>query len=183
MWRRTSGATAGQMLPPMFPRSGTGDSTDICISFVIPQSTIVTGLKTGAVASVISHPPRNRATSSRGFCVADRPIRCGDRSTCASSLSSVNARCAPRLVPAIAWISSTITARTLLNIPRPLSVVSMMFSDSGVVIRMCGDFLSILARAEGGVSPVRTATRISGNSLPAAANLSRSSASGRSRFL
>ena len=58
----------------------------------------------------------------------------------------------------------------------------MMFSDSGVVIRMCGDFRSILARADAGVSPVRTATRISGNSLPAAANRSRSSPSGRSRF-
>ena len=181
MWPRTSGATAGQMLPPMLPRSATGDSTAICISFVIPQSTIVTGRKAGAPA-LSSQPPRNRATSSSGLCVAERPMRCGDFSTRASSLSRVSARCAPRFVPAIACISSTITARTPLNIPRPLSVVSMMLRDSGVVIRMCGDLRSILARADAGVSPVRTATRISGNFSPAAPNRSRSSVRGRSRF-
>ena len=82
----------------------------------------------------------------------------------------------------MAWISSTITARTPLNIPRPFNVVSMMLSDSGVVIRMCGDFRSIRARAAGGVSPVRTATRISGNSFPSALKRSRSSISGRSRL-
>ena len=71
-------------------------------------------------------------------------------------------------MPAIAWISSTITARTPLNIPRPRVLVSMMCSDSGVVIRMCGDLRSMRARADAGVSPVRTATRISGNVSPAA---------------
>ena len=49
----------------------------------------------------------------------------------------------------------------------------MMCSDSGVVIRMCGDLRIIRARADAGVSPVRTATRISGNDFPAAANRSR----------
>ena len=165
----------------MFPRSATGDSMEICISFVIPQSTIVTGRNEG-VPLFFSQPPRNRATSSSGRCVADNPILCGDFSTRASRRSSVSARCAPRLVPAMAWISSTITARTPLNIPRPFSVVSMMLSDSGVVISMCGDFRSIRARADGGVSPVRTATRISGKSFPSALNCSRSSVSGRSRF-
>ena len=41
-----------------------------------------------------------------------------------------------------------------------------MCSDSGVVMRMCGVLRSIRARAEAGVSPVRTATRISGNFSP-----------------
>ena len=54
-----------------------------------------------------------RATSSSGRCVAESPIRCSGRpSSCASSRSSVSARCAPRLVAATAWISSTITAST-----------------------------------------------------------------------
>ena len=39
--------------------------------------------------------------------------------TSASSRSSVSARCAPRLLPAMAWISSTITVRVLASICRP----------------------------------------------------------------
>ena len=119
-----------------------------------------------------ARPTRKRAISSSGRCVADRPMRCGACSHSCSRRSSVSARCAPRFVPAIAWISSTITARTPLNIPRPRTVVSMMCSDSGVVMRMCGDLRIIRARADCGVSPVRTATRISGNASPAAANRS-----------
>ena len=59
-------------------------------------------------------PTRKRPTSSSGFCVALRPMRCGSRpSSCsAPRRSSVSARCAPRLVAATAWISSTITAST-----------------------------------------------------------------------
>ena len=41
-----------------------------------------------------------------------------------------------------------------------------MCSDSGVVMRMCGDLRSMRARADAGVSPVRTATRISGKLSP-----------------
>ena len=93
-------------------------------------------------------------------------MRCTGDSTSISSRSSVSARCAPRFVPATAWISSTITARAALNIPRPRMLVSRMFSDSGVVIRMCGALRSIRARADAGVSPVRTPIRISGNCLP-----------------
>ena len=69
------------------------------------------GLRTPA--STIVHslpgPTRNRATSSSGFCVAERPMRCTSRPACSASRSSVTARCAPRLVCATAWISSTIT--------------------------------------------------------------------------
>ena len=54
-------------------------------------------------------PTRKRPTSSSGRWVADRPIRCSGRPARCSSRSSVSARCAPRLVRATAWISSTIT--------------------------------------------------------------------------
>ena len=57
-------------------------------------------------------PTRKRATSSMGFCVADRPMRCTGCAALAHSRSSVSARCAPRLVCATAWISSTMTVRT-----------------------------------------------------------------------
>ena len=55
------------------------------------------------------------ATSSSGFWVALRPIRCSRRPRrpalpSASRRSSVSARCEPRLEAATAWISSTITA-------------------------------------------------------------------------
>ena len=36
-----------------------------------------------------------------------------------------------------------------------------MYSDSGVVTRMCGGFFSMAARSDASVSPVRTAVRIS----------------------
>ena len=66
----------------------------------VPVSTIV---------HVRFGPTRKRPTSSSGFCVADRPIRCRSPPACSASRSSVIARCAPRLVCATAWISSTIT--------------------------------------------------------------------------
>ncbi len=54
-----------------------------------------------------------------GFCVADNPTRTSGRSQSASSRSSDNARWLPRLLPAMAWISSTITLRTSRSICRP----------------------------------------------------------------
>ena len=75
-------------------------------------------------------------------------MRCGASGARRPSRSSVSARCAPRLVPATAWISSMITARRLLNIARPRTLVSRMCSDSGVVIRMCGVLRSIRARSD-----------------------------------
>ena len=80
-------------------------------------------------------PPRNRATSSSGRCVADSPMRCSGLPAIRSSRSSDSARCAPRLVETSAWISSMITVST----DRRLSCafeVSSRNSDSGVVIRM-----------------------------------------------
>ena len=61
----------------------------------------------------------------------------------ASSRSSVRARCEPRLLPATAWISSTMTVRAQRSMDRLRSAVTSRYSDSGVVIRMSGGRLSI----------------------------------------
>ena len=66
---------------------------------------------------------------------------------------------------------------------RPLSDVSRMYSDSGVVMRMCGGRFAILVRSEDGVSPVRTAARISGRSSPRSSASACISLRGISRFL
>ena len=71
-------------------------------------------------------PPRNSATTSIGFCVADRPMRGTGRPASASSRSSDSARCAPRLSSATAWISSTMTVSTSRSISRLLPDVSRM---------------------------------------------------------
>jgi len=63
---------------------------------------------------------------SMGVTVADSPIRGTARPASASSRSSDNARCAPRLSSATAWISSTITVSTVPNMSRPLADVSRM---------------------------------------------------------
>ena len=76
------------------------------------------------VAAGTAAPPRNRATSSRGRCVADSPIRCSLRPARCSSRSSDSARCAPRLVGTSAWISSTMTVSTLRSASRALEVNS-----------------------------------------------------------
>ena len=78
----------------------------------MPASTIVTGR--GSLGA--EYPPRNRATSSSGRWVADRPMRCGERVVISSSRSSDRERWAPRLVGARAWISSTITVSTPVNV-------------------------------------------------------------------
>ena len=79
--------------------SSTGTTTSMSSCLRMPASTIVTG-RGGALArrASTSNPPRKRAISSSGRCVADRPMRCGGRSGPRSSRSRVSARCAPRLV-------------------------------------------------------------------------------------
>ena len=129
-----------------------------------------------------STPVRKRPTSSIGRCVADSPMRAGGLSHSADSRSSVSARCAPRLVPAIAWISSTMTVRVVRSIRRPLALVTRMYSDSGVVTTMCGGRRRISARACAGVSPVRTATRTSTSAMPDISSSSRMPASGACRL-
>ena len=133
-----------------------------------PSSTI-----DAARRGTASLPTRKRATSSIGFCVADRPMRWSrarsdrcSRRTAASSRSSVSARCAPRRVPITAWISSTMTVRAVRSICRLRSAVSSRYSDSGVVTRMCGGVRSIAARSDDVVSPVRTAAVMRGTSTP-----------------
>jgi hypothetical protein len=128
-----------------------------------------------AVPSVSAPAPtRKRATSSMGFCVADRPMRTGRAPPCAMhsacSRSSDSARWLPRLLAAIAWISSTITLRTVDSIRRPDAEPSSTYSDSGVVTRMCGGRRRLCWRSRCGVSPVRTAVRMSTSGSPSAAS-------------
>ena len=74
------------------------------------------------------------------------------------------------------------TVRAGASIARVRSAVTSRYSDSGVVIRKLGGRLSIAARSAGGVSPVRTATRMSGAGSPSRAASAAISASGVSRF-
>ena len=156
---------AGQMLfctaPPSScadrrDMSSTGTSTATSIVFSLPALTIATSLA----------PPRNRATSSNGRCVAESPIRCGSALVRAHSRSRLRARCDPRLVAATEWISSTISQRTDPSMRRA-ALVRSRNSDSGVVIRMSGGCRSIDRRTSDGVSPVRMATEMSGADRPA----------------
>ena len=113
-------------------------------------------------------PPRNVATSAAGRTVADSPTRCARPPAAprsASSRSSDSARCAPRLVPATACTSSTMTVSTPRSVSRACEVSSRK-SDSGVVIRMSGGCAASLRRSSAAVSPVRTATAISGSGSP-----------------
>ncbi|ULU25840.1 hypothetical protein DYST_02778 [Dyella terrae] len=128
-------------------------------------------------------PTRNFATSSIGFCVADKPMRSKRRWHSDSNRSSDSARCAPRLLDAMAWISSTITVRVAFSIARPDSEPSRMYSDSGVVTRMCGGCLRIPLRSACGVSPVRTAVRMSTSGRPSLRSSARMPSSGASRLM
>ena len=99
-------ASAGSR--PRSPMSSTGMTTSTSSGLLMPASTMLTGR---AIAGR-RPPPRNRATSSSGRWVADRPMRCGGVAVSSSSRSRDRARWAPRLVGARAWISSTMTVST-----------------------------------------------------------------------
>ena len=119
----------------------------------------------GATISTGAAPPRNLATSSRGRTVAESPIRWAGWSSRASSRSRDSARWAPRLLPATACTSSTIT----VSMPRRDSrawLVSIRNSDSGVVIMMSGGWVVSLRRSAALVSPERTPTVTSGVVTP-----------------
>ena len=109
-------------------------------------------------------------------------MRIGRRSQSASSRSRVSARWAPRLSRATAWISSTITVSTVRKAARPRSLVTSRYSDSGVVTTKLGGRRTMSDRWALVVSPVRTATRMSGGENPSSAATAAISASGRSRF-
>ena len=117
-----------------------------------------------------------------GFCVADKPIRSRRRWHSDASRSSDKARCEPRLLPAMAWISSTITVRTPASMERPEAEPSNTYSDSGVVTRMCGGCLRSRLRSTCGVSPVRTAVRIATSGRPSFSSSARMPSSGASRL-
>ena len=127
-------------------------------------------------------PTRRRATASMGRWVAESPIRCGEAAATWWRRSSVSARCDPRLFPATAWISSTMIVSTPASIRRERSAVSNRYRDSGVVTRKVGGRLSMAARSEDAVSPVRTATVMGGASNPSSVATSAISRSGASRF-
>ena len=135
--------------------SGTGTCTD-------RSNVLAAG---GATIVVLACPDRNRATSSGGRTVAESPMRCAGVANSWSSRSSDRARCAPRLVPATACTSSTMTVCTSASVSRAAEV-SIKNSDSGVVIRMSGGLVISSRRRAGGVSPDRTPTLMSGAGTP-----------------
>ena len=103
-------------------------------------------------------------TSSSGFCVAESPMRWTGGRTSASSRSSESARWVPRLSRARAWISSTITVRTVRSmaaaaVAREQDVERLGRGDQDV--RRLAAHRG--ARRAAGVSPVRTSTRTSGS--------------------
>ena len=126
-------------------------------------------------------PPNRAATSCTGRTVADRPIRRAGRGRSMSSRSRLTARCAPRLVPATACTSSTITVSTLRSDSRAADV-SRRNSDSGVVMRMSGGRVTSRRRSGAGVSPVRIPTVTSGVASPRRAAACRMPTSGARRL-
>ncbi len=106
------------------PRSGagvcSGSTIDSTGTWILRSS----GLRMPAstIRAVRRGPTMKRPTSSSGFCVALRPMRCGSWSLSSERRSSVSARCAPRLVEATAWISSTMTDSTPRSISRACDV-------------------------------------------------------------
>ena len=92
--------------------SGTGTETVRSQVLAASGRTTVTGVV----------PPRKRATVSTGSTVADRPIRWAGWGRIWSRRSRVTARWAPRLVPATACTSSTITVCTWVRLDRALEV-------------------------------------------------------------
>ncbi len=161
-------STSGQMV--LFSRlamSGTGTCTE-------RSNVLAAG---GATIVVLACPDRNRATSSGGRTVADSPMRCAGMAKSWSSRSSDRARCAPRLVPATACTSSTMTVCTSASVSRAADV-SIKNNDSGVVIRMSGGLLISSRRRAGGVSPDRTPTLMSGAGTPRRSAIRRMPVSG-----
>ena len=128
-------------------------------------------------------PTRKRATSSMGFCVADKPILCNGLFVRAANRSMLSARCDPRRFPTTAWISSTINVRTVRSSRRPDSDVNRRYSDSGVLTRICGGLRTIAWRFEAEVSPVRSSARTSTSLAVLFSNAWRMPLSGSSKFL
>ena len=175
-------AGAGPSPSPSEPRPGAASSSVMSSTGTTTVSSMRLGL--GGCTTVTGRaPPRNAATSSTGRTVADSPTRCagGACPRSASSRSSDSARCAPRLLPATACTSSTMTVST----PRSVSLaceVSSRNSDSGVVMRMSGGLVTSFLRSSAAVSPVRIATWMSGSASPSRCAACRIPVSGARRF-
>ena len=144
--------------------SSTGTTISRSSRLSLGASTMVTGRGRQAPPATVP-PPRKRAMTSRGRWVAERPMRCGGAPVISSRRSRDRARWEPRLVPATAWISSTMTRRTEVRISRAAEVRSR-YRLSGVVMRMSGGRRSMARRSSAGVSPVRMAVVISGTGMP-----------------
>ena len=104
-------------------------------------------------------PPRNRAAASAGRTVG-LTVRCAVRvrRSAYPAVPGSTPDAPPRLVPAMAWISSTMTVRTVDRMRRALEV-RIRYSDSGVVTRMSGGCEAMARRSCAVVSPLRVATR------------------------
>ena len=160
------------------PSSLSGNSMARSIARRWPTSTMA---QSGA-PSAPPAPVRKRAISSMGRCVADRPTRVTACLELRQRRSTLMDRCEPRLLGATAWSSSRMSVRTPDSPRRPDSEVRRMKRDSGVVMRICGGRLALSARSFGGVSPVRTAARISAKGRPISRAVSAISASGSNRL-
>ena len=102
------------MRAPSAPMSSMGTMTSRSSSLRTPASTTVTGRGPSAV-----RPPRNRAISSSGRCVAERPMRCGGLLARSRRAVRATARGARRAwCRRSAWISSTITHWTSRSVSR-----------------------------------------------------------------
>ncbi|CAM3902131.1 hypothetical protein ISCU110981_19520 [Isoptericola cucumis] len=159
-------------------RSGTGTTTSIAHRLVDGGCTTTTSRPP---SPGVRCPPRNAETASTGRTVADSPMRWAGRSSIASRRSRLRARCAPRLVPATAWISSTTTVSTPASPARACDVRTRK-RDSGVVTSTSGGRVAKARRSDGGVSPVRAPTVISSTGTSSRAAACRIPASGERRL-
>ena len=147
---------------PSLAMSSTGTTTWSSSGLRAPASTMLTSRPVADAAEV----PGDGLERPLGGAEADAldrggRVRVGAPPSRLSRRSRLRARCAPRLVPAIAWTSSTITCSTPRRISRAW-LVSRRYRLSGVVTRMSGGWRTRSRRSSAGVSPVRDATRMLG---------------------
>ena len=142
------------------PSSASGIST--CRSIVAKMAGVDDGAARLPAGVQAPAPTRKRAASSIGRSVALNPIRVTGalqaRTNAPRKSTGGNLACFRR------W--NGFHPESACGLPesprRPLSDVSSMYRDSGVVIQMWGGFRARAWRSRAGVSPVRTAIRISG---------------------
>ena len=136
-----------------------------------------------SLISPSSYPDRNPAISSIGACVAERPTLVRGSPTRACRCSIARDSSTPLLEEHRSWISSMITHSAPSNFSEKRRVDRTSERDSGVVMKMWGGRLTMRCRSAVVVSPLRTATRMSGMVRPSLRAISRISSRGISRFL